>query len=70
MKDWPEGTFSEVTITFKDAGDDNTEIVVDQQAVPEYDHYNKAIHITGLEEGWRNMIFKRIEQVFGYPIKK
>ena len=29
MKDWTEGTHSEVTITFADAGDDSTEVTVD-----------------------------------------
>ena len=70
MKDWAEGVFSDVKITFEDAGDHQTEVTVDQTEIPEYDTYNKFVHLDNLEQGWRQMIFKRIEQVFGYPLRK
>ena len=70
MKDWAEGVFSIVQITLQDAGDNCCEVQVNQTEIPEYDSYNKFVHLENLENGWKGMIFKRIEQVFGYPLKK
>mgnify|MGYP002636440792 CR=1 FL=1 len=70
MKDWAADVFSTVKITFVDDGGNNTEVKVEQSEIPEYDTYNKFVHLDNLEQGWKQMIFKRIEQVFGYPLKK
>ena len=70
MKDWGEGVFSHVKMDFVDAGDNNTEINIEQTQIPEYDGYGKYVHLDNLEGGWKQMIFQRIEQVFGYPQKK
>ena len=70
MKDWSEGDFSNVHITLSDAGDSCTEVTIKQEEIPEYDTYQKFVHLGNLEGGWRQMIFQRMEQVFGYPIRK
>ena len=70
MKDWPADIFSNVEITFQDMGNDDCQVTINQTAIPEYDTYGKFVHLDNLEGGWRNMIFKRVEQIFGYPINK
>ena len=70
MKDWVEDCFSVVVMDFEDCGDDTVDIKVTQSEIPEYDQYGKFVHLDNLEGGWKNMIFQRIEQVFGYPQKK
>ena len=67
MKDWPADVYSLVTMTFT-GSDDSTELTIDQVEIPEYDTYGKFVHLDNLENGWKQMIFQRIEQVFGYPI--
>ena len=67
MKDWPNDVYSSVTMTFT-GSDDSTELTIDQTEIPEYDTYGKFVHLDNLENGWKQMIFQRIEQVFGYPI--
>uniref|UniRef100_A0A7S3MYQ1 Activator of Hsp90 ATPase homologue 1/2-like C-terminal domain-containing protein n=1 Tax=Strombidium inclinatum TaxID=197538 RepID=A0A7S3MYQ1_9SPIT len=69
MKDWTDQWFSDVTITFLDIGSEATEVAISQENIPEYDRYSKFVHLDNLEGGWKQMVFKRIEQVFGYPIK-
>ena len=65
-----ENEFSLVEIIITDQGNDECEVQVKQTDIPEYDTYMKFIHPDNLEGGWKQMIFLRIEQVFGYPIKK
>lgn len=43
---------------------------LEQSNVPTNDKYGKHIDIGGLESGWRNNIFERIQKIFGYPLKK
>ena len=57
MKDWQEGVHCEVTLKFSDAGNSSTDVQVQLEKVPEYDTYNKFVHLDNLEGGWRNMIF-------------
>ena len=65
-----DNCFCDLVLSFdKDASSDCT-ITVDLKKVPEYDRYQKYVHASTLEGGWRQMIFERINQVFGYPIKK
>ena len=61
MKDWSENVYSIVKITLNDIGDACTEVSVNQTEIPEYDVYNKFVHLGNLEGGWRQMIFQRIE---------
>ena len=70
MKDWAEGCYCDVVLTFADGGNDDCELSLDFKQIPEYDTYNKFVHLDNLEGGWRQMILQRIEQVFGYPLKK
>ena len=66
-----ENDFSLVELTFAQGDDsDSCEVSLKQVDVPQYDKYQKSIHIESVEGGWRKMIFERIEQVFGYPMKK
>ena len=60
--------FSLVTLEFQ--GNDTCCIKLTQTDVPEYDRFGKYVHLSNLEGGWRQMIFQRIEQVFGYPMSK
>ena len=63
--------FSEVEISFAEGEDsEGCEISIKQADIPEKDKYNQNVHLDNLEGGWRKMIFERMEQVFGYPIKK
>ena len=63
--------FSVVEISFMEGDDsEGCEITVKQAEIPPNDKYEKYVHLENLEGGWRKMIFERIEQVFGYPIKK
>ena len=69
MKDWNDDEYSQVIISLTAEGN-NTEVKVFQTHIPEKDRYGKSVHLDNLEGGWTQMIFKRIEQVFGYPINK
>ena len=62
--------FSNVTLEFIQTSDSSVEIKLSQTDIPEYDRFSKFVHLSNLEQGWRQMIFGRIEQVFGYPMKK
>ena len=62
--------FSDVTIEFEALSDGECALNLTQTAVPEYDRFGKFVHIPNLEGGWKQMIFERIQQVFGYPLKK
>ena len=70
MKDWKDDCNAVVQITYSDTGDNCCDVEVKIDEIPEYDKYDKFVHLDNLEGGWRQMIFKRIEQVFGYPEKK
>ena len=61
MKDWKEGEYSQVELKFSDGGDNNCEISLTQTEIPEYDQFDKFVHIDNIEGGWRNMIFQRME---------
>ena len=53
MKDWADEDYSEVEMTFSDAGNESCEITVKQNEIPEYDRYQKFVHLDNLEGGWR-----------------
>ena len=53
MKDWADEEYSEVELSFQDAGDNSCEINVKQENIPEYDRYQKFVHLDNLEGGWR-----------------
>ena len=61
MKDWKDGEHSKVEILLADGGENNCELTVDQTEIPEYDKYDKFVHLDNLEGGWRNMVFQRME---------
>ena len=53
MKDWGDDDWSDVVLTFSDAGDNSCEVQVQQDNIPEYDRYSKFVHLDNLEGGWR-----------------
>ena len=57
MKDWADGVHSSCKVSLLDAGNSNTEVKVEQTEIPEYDRYDKFVHLDNLENGWKQMIF-------------
>ena len=53
MKDWSADVYSQVEISLEDGGDTNTDVKVSQTEIPEYDTYQKFVHLDNLENGWR-----------------
>ena len=55
-------------VTFE--GTDSVEIVMKMTDIPENDKFSARIHVDSITQGWQEMIFKRIHQVFGYPLRR
>jgi len=58
FRSWPEGHFSEVTISFTEKGD-HTKINISQTGIPESDFERT-------ENGWRQFYLHSIKQTFGF----
>ena len=66
FRNWPEGHFSLVTITFREPEPGNCFVDLVQTNVPECDGFGNETVMDTTENGWKNLIFSRIRQVFGY----
>jgi activator of HSP90 ATPase len=60
LKSWPQGHFSDVTMSFKE-GSDSTTLKLSQKGVPKTDELQIA-------SNWEQIYFNRIKHIFGYVI--
>ena len=63
---WPDGHHSIVTLTFREPEPGNCFVDLVQTNVPECDKFGNETVMDTTENGWKNLIFARIRQVFGY----
>ena len=66
FRNWSEGHFSKVTITFREPEPGNCFVDLVQENVPETDSFGNESVMDTTETGWKEQIFNRIRQVFGY----
>jgi len=66
MSDWP--SYSDVSISIKDLGDDESEVTVEQSNFPERDAAGRTIDPEEVQSGWHNLIFENINNILGYAI--
>ena len=65
-REWEEGVYSTVEIQFIEVDNAVTELHLVQRNVPKYDCYNNGGVLTSVENGWKEMIFRRISMIMGY----
>ena len=65
FKEWPE--YADVVIDFV-SFNDSCEIKVSFTKIPVHDIHGNNINLEGIQQGWKNNIFKMIHNVFGYPL--
>jgi activator of HSP90 ATPase len=63
---WADGVYSTVTISLKEPEPGNTILTLVQTGVPEEDKFGNHNVKDQTENGWQNLIFGRIRQVFGF----
>jgi activator of HSP90 ATPase len=63
---WEDGVYSTVTMTFKQPEPGNTILTLVQTGIPAEDKFGNHNVIDQTENGWKNLIFGRIRQVFGF----
>eukprot|EP00242_Pyramimonas_sp_CCMP2087_P011830 CAMPEP_0198202678 /NCGR_PEP_ID=MMETSP1445-20131203/5885_1 /TAXON_ID=36898 /ORGANISM="Pyramimonas sp., Strain CCMP2087" /LENGTH=348 /DNA_ID=CAMNT_0043873727 /DNA_START=632 /DNA_END=1678 /DNA_ORIENTATION=+ len=68
FSNWGADKFSTVTITFKEPEPGNTIISLVQSGIPDEDEFGNHNVLDQTEHGWKNLIFGRIRQVFGYGV--
>mmetsp|Transcript_39707 Transcript_39707/g.98261 ORF Transcript_39707/g.98261 Transcript_39707/m.98261 type:complete len:362 (-) Transcript_39707:259-1344(-) len=66
FRNWAEGHFSRVTITFREPEPGNCFVDLVQENVPETDGFGNESVMDTTESGWKEQIFDRIRKVFGY----
>jgi len=66
FRNWPEGHYSMVKITFREPEPGNCFVDLLQTNVPECDGFGNETVMDTTENGWKNLIFSRIRRVFGY----
>ena len=66
FRNWAEGHHSVVTITFREPEPGNTFVDLVQTEVPEADGFGNESVMDTTEIGWKEQIFDRIRQAFGY----
>ena len=63
---WPEGVYSRVEITFSEPTEGKTVMKLRQTGIPEEDDYGNANTVDVTLQGWRQQIWGRVRQCFGY----
>ena len=63
---WPEGVTSLVTMTFEEPSEGRTVLKLTQTGIPEEDAYGNANAAEVALQGWRQQIWGRVRQGFGY----
>jgi activator of HSP90 ATPase len=66
FRNWTEGHHSVVTITFREPEPGNCFVHLKQDDVPETDAFGNESVMDTTEIGWKEQIFDRIRQAFGY----
>ena len=66
FRSWPDEHYSVVTITFREPEPGNCFVDLVQTNVPECDKFGNETVMDTTENGWKNLIFGRIRQVFGF----
>ena len=66
FRNWAEGHHSVVTITCREPEPGNTFVDLVQTEVPEADGFGNESVMDTTEIGWKEQIFDRIRQAFGY----
>ena len=66
FRNWAEGHHSVVTITFREPEPGNCFVDLKQDDVPETDGFGNESVMDTTEIGWKEQIFDRIRQAFGY----
>lgn len=66
FRSWPDEHYSVVTITFREPEPGNCFVHLVQTNVPECDKFGNETVMDTTENGWKNLIFGRIRQVFGF----
>lgn len=67
FSNWEDGVWSKVTLTLEEAEPGTTICKLEQTGIPYEDRFGQAVQ-EHTENGWRNQIFGRIRQVFGYGV--
>ena len=67
FKEW--GSFGDCEIIYENKGTNECEVTVTIKNIPDHDAHGSYIHTDSIKDGWRNNLFKRIHQVFGYPLR-
>ena len=66
MKDWD--SFADCKIKFEGSG--SCDVHVTLVDIPDDNKFGSRLDMNNITQGWREMIFKRLHQVFGYPLRK
>ena len=63
---WPKGVHSRVVITFTSPSEGRTVMRLKQTGIPEEDDYGNSNTVDVTLQGWRQQIWGRVRQCFGY----
>lgn len=66
FSNWEEGLYSKVVIDIEELQAGTTNVTMTQTGVPHEDKYGHHNVVETTENGWRNLILRRIKTVFGY----
>lgn len=66
FSDWEDGVFSTVTIDIAEPERGNTRVELTQTGIPLADKFGNETVFETTENGWKNLIWGRIRQCFGY----
>jgi len=64
--DWEDGVFSTVTIAISEPERGSTLVTLTQTGIPLADRFGNETVFDTTENGWKNLIWNRIRQCFGY----
>jgi len=66
FKSWPEDVYSRVTIAITSPADGETIVRLTQTGIPDEDKFGNANVVDMCYSGWRERIWGRMKQVFGF----
>lgn len=67
-KEWPNKVYSIVTIEINEIETGKCDVIMNQKDVPIQDGYNNPTVVENVTNGWKELIFNRINKVLGYGI--
>ena len=65
-REWEDGVYSIVTFQMVEISHAVTEVSLVQKGIPKFDKFSNVGVISNVQNGWIEMIFRRIGQVLGY----